>query len=73
MINDPVLINDWHPVATVEELEAKNLLAVRLLGEDLVIWRANGRSLAWQSPVKMDRMLLRGPGTVPIYMQYFLN
>lgn len=48
MINDPVLINDWHPVATVEELEAKNLLAARLLGEDLVIWRANGRSLAWQ-------------------------
>ena len=48
MINDSVLINDWHPVATVEELQAKKLLGVRLLGEDIVIWQANGQLMAWQ-------------------------
>ncbi len=48
MINDPVLINDWHPVATVEELKAKNLLARRLLEEDIVVWRVDGQPLAWQ-------------------------
>jgi phenylpropionate dioxygenase-like ring-hydroxylating dioxygenase large terminal subunit len=48
MINDPVLINDWHPVATVKQLEATNLLAVRLLGEDLVLWQVDGQALAWQ-------------------------
>ncbi len=48
MINDPVLINDWHPVATVEELEAKSLLGLRLLGEDIVVWRVDGQPLAWQ-------------------------
>ena len=48
MINDPVLINDWHPVASLEEFEAKNLLGVRLLGEDIVVWRVNGQPLAWQ-------------------------
>jgi len=48
MINDPVLINDWHPVVSLEELEAKNLLGVRLLGEDIVVWRVNDQPLAWQ-------------------------
>ena len=48
MINDPVLINDWHPVASVEELKIKNLLGTRLLGEDIVVWRVNGQPLAWQ-------------------------
>ena len=48
MINDPVLINDWHPVATVAQLEAQNVLGVRLLGEDVVLWRANNQTLAWQ-------------------------
>lgn len=48
MINDPVLINDWHPVATVEELKTKNLLARRLLEEDIVVWSVDGQPLAWQ-------------------------
>ncbi|MBK7893854.1 MAG: aromatic ring-hydroxylating dioxygenase subunit alpha [Anaerolineaceae bacterium] len=48
MIDDPVLVHDWHPVATVEELKAKQLLSVRLLDEEIVLWWANGRSLAWQ-------------------------
>ncbi len=48
MINDPVLIDDWHPVATCEALDARRRLGVRLLGEDVVVWRAGGRALAWQ-------------------------
>jgi phenylpropionate dioxygenase-like ring-hydroxylating dioxygenase large terminal subunit len=48
MLNDPVLVNDWHPVATVKQLEETNVLAVRLLGEDLVLWRINDQTMAWQ-------------------------
>lgn len=48
MINDPILINDWHPVASQAQLSKQNLLSVRLLGEDLVIWKTAGRLLAWQ-------------------------
>lgn len=47
MIDDPVLIQDWHPVARVEDL-AGGPIGVRLLGEDLVIWRAGERFCAWQ-------------------------
>lgn len=48
MVDDPVLINDWHPVATAEEVERDGPLGVRLLGEDLVVWRANGQTMAWR-------------------------
>ena len=48
MINDPVLLNDWHPVASVAQLADKPILSVRLLGEDLVLWRADGQIQAWQ-------------------------
>ena len=39
MIHDPVLINDWHPVASVTQLEDGQPLAVCLLGEELVTWQ----------------------------------
>jgi len=48
MINDPVLLNDWHAVATVEDLQAQPLLAARLLEEDIVVWRAGDSVMAWQ-------------------------
>lgn len=48
MINDPVLINDWLPVAAVKQFERNNLITARLLGEDLVLWRVDGQILAWQ-------------------------
>lgn len=48
MINDPILINDWHPVAPVQELAATGMINVRLLGQELVIWRADGEIRAWQ-------------------------
>ncbi len=48
MIDDPVLINDWHPVARDRDLGEGGVLAARLLGEDLVLWRAGGEACAWQ-------------------------
>ncbi len=48
MIDDPVLINDWHPVASLAQLKHQNILAVRLLGEDIVIWQTDEQVLAWQ-------------------------
>lgn len=48
MITDPILLNDWHPVATPAELDAQPLMSVRVLGEDLVLWKAGGHYLAWQ-------------------------
>lgn len=39
MIQDPVLLNDWHPVASLDQLAQTPIMRVRLLGEDLVIWR----------------------------------
>ncbi|MFT5196573.1 MAG: phenylpropionate dioxygenase-like ring-hydroxylating dioxygenase large terminal subunit [Cellvibrionaceae bacterium] len=48
MIQDPVLVNDWHAVAELKELETKNPLPVRLLGEDLVLWEKDGAVLVWK-------------------------
>lgn len=48
MFNDPILSNDWHPVARSAAVTDQRPLAVRLLGEDLVLWRANDQPLAWQ-------------------------
>jgi len=48
VLDDPVLIQDWHPVARVEDLDAGGPVGVRLLGEDLVLWRSGGEYLAWQ-------------------------
>lgn len=48
MIDDPILLNDWHPVARAADLDAGRPFAARLLGEDLVIWRAGDQVLAWR-------------------------
>lgn len=48
MINDPVLVNDWHPVATVAQLREQPVVGVRLLEEDVVVWQAGDQLLAWQ-------------------------
>jgi len=36
---DSVLLNNWHPVAKVEDCSPGTIIATRLLGEDLVVWR----------------------------------
>lgn len=48
MIQDLVLLNDWHPVASLQQLEDKPVLGARLLGEDIVLWRCGDGVLAWQ-------------------------
>ena len=48
MIEEPVLVDDWHPVATCEELARGRPIGVRLLGEDIVVWQAGERPCAWQ-------------------------
>lgn len=47
-VNDPVLAGDWHIAAKSEDLKEGLLLAARVLGEDLVLWRSRGIVLAWQ-------------------------
>jgi len=47
MLPDPVLANDWLPVAAAQQLRPDQPLAVRLLGEDLVLWRSGEQVLAW--------------------------
>ncbi|MFN8378834.1 MAG: aromatic ring-hydroxylating dioxygenase subunit alpha [Anaerolineae bacterium] len=49
MIQDPVLLNDWHAVLPLHQLEAQNGIAgARVLGEDIVIWKASDQVLAWK-------------------------
>lgn len=48
MLSDPVLVDDWHPVVACDELARRQVVPVRLLGEDLVVWLADDRPLAWR-------------------------
>ena len=48
MIDDPVLFNDWHPVASVDQFAQMPIIGVRLLGRDVVLWQLGERFLAWQ-------------------------
>jgi phenylpropionate dioxygenase-like ring-hydroxylating dioxygenase large terminal subunit len=48
MGSDPILVNDWHPVARIKDLQQKNPIGVRLLGEDVVVWQTKGEIVAWQ-------------------------
>lgn len=48
MIHDPVLLHDWHPVGWSSQLVDGQVLAARLLGEDVVLWRNQGQVMAWK-------------------------
>ncbi|WNZ46373.1 aromatic ring-hydroxylating dioxygenase subunit alpha [Leptolyngbya boryana CZ1] len=46
---DPILWNDWHPVARSADLKPGTILRSRLLGTDLVLWRGqNTGAIAWE-------------------------
>lgn len=46
---DPVLRDDWHPVAAGEAVVAGQVVAASLLGQDLVLWRgSDGAVRAWE-------------------------
>ena len=55
MTDDLVLLNDWHPVTTVAELDSRPIYGTRLLEEDIVVWRAGDQIHAWR-----DRCVHRG-------------
>ena len=48
MIDDPVLVNDWHVVARSTDVLESQVAGARLLGEDLVVWRQGGQVMAWK-------------------------
>lgn len=48
MIDDPVLVDDWHPVARIEAFAGGRPVAGRVLGEDIVLWRSGDEILAWR-------------------------
>jgi len=45
VLDDPVLVCDWHPVALADAV-ADAPLAIQLLGEDVVLWRSRTNSRA---------------------------
>jgi phenylpropionate dioxygenase-like ring-hydroxylating dioxygenase large terminal subunit len=48
MIDDPVLINDWHVVTRAAELAPGAVVAARILEEDLVVWRDGADIHVWR-------------------------
>ena len=48
MLTDPVLLNDWHVVAYAPDLPEGQPTPVRLLEEDLVLWRVGEKVHAWR-------------------------
>jgi len=48
MIQDPFLLNDWHPVARSADVPEASIHPARLLDEDLVVWRLHGKVRVWQ-------------------------
>jgi len=48
VIDDPVLVEDWHPVALPGDLARGGPVAARLLGEDIVMWRSGDEVFAWR-------------------------
>ena len=55
MYDDPVVLNDWHPVAHGESIGADNLTPARVMGVDLVVWRSDDGVHVWH-----DRCAHRG-------------
>ena len=55
-MQDELLLNDWHPVENAQALRPGKIMATRLLGTDLALWRAaDGGARAW-----LDRCPHRG-------------
>ena len=47
-LDDPLLLNEWFAVAWTSSLPENKLQAVRVLGEDLVLWRTGDGVRAWK-------------------------
>jgi len=47
-LNDPLLLNEWFAVAWTSSLPENKLQPLRVLGQDLVLWRTSGTVHAWK-------------------------
>jgi phenylpropionate dioxygenase-like ring-hydroxylating dioxygenase large terminal subunit len=47
-LKDPVLIDDWHVLGRSADLQEGAIGKARVLGEDLVTWRFEGRANVWE-------------------------
>ncbi len=45
---DPVLLNEWHPVALANTLTTNHILSLRLLGQQIILWRTDAGIAAWE-------------------------
>jgi phenylpropionate dioxygenase-like ring-hydroxylating dioxygenase large terminal subunit len=48
MFSNDYLKNDWHVVASSQDLQPEKILKVRLLGQDVVLWRSGDKAVAWE-------------------------
>ncbi|NEQ69290.1 MAG: Rieske (2Fe-2S) protein, partial [Symploca sp. SIO2D2] len=48
MIEDTVLVNEWHVAARSKDVVEGETLAVKILGEDIVLWRNGFELMAWK-------------------------
>jgi phenylpropionate dioxygenase-like ring-hydroxylating dioxygenase large terminal subunit len=48
MIDDPVLKHEWYVACAADELEESRPKGVRVLGEDVVLWKTGGQVMAWK-------------------------
>ncbi len=48
MIDDQVLVDDWHVVARSDAIGDSQVAGARLLGEDLVVWRRDAEVMVWR-------------------------
>ncbi|MDZ8263667.1 Rieske (2Fe-2S) protein [Nostoc sp. ChiQUE01b] len=48
MVQDQILLNDWHVIARSQDLQPGTVLHKRLLGSDVVLWHNGDKVLAWQ-------------------------
>lgn len=55
MVDDSILLNDWHPVMQSRDLKQGIARSTHLLGEDLVLWRHDDQIIA-----SLDRCPHRG-------------
>lgn len=61
---DPILWNDWHPIARSSDLKPGTLLRSRLLDTDLVLWRGEDTdTIAWEDRCPHRSVKLSG-GTI---------
>ena len=63
MIDDPVLVNDWHVVARSSDVQESQVAGARLLGEDLVVWRQSGKVVVFKDGVHRGTRLSLGQVT----------